>query len=263
MPQHATEVAFIPIKPGTDLSTGDAQKIWNGTLRTITSQPGCQAMHWGREVERPDMVHLVVGAYNVHHYIYPDADRSHLLPPTVTSTHTSTYPRRPLTLHFLEWKSHHHHKAFMDSPGYVAFLSHLSPILSGDVKMYHIPFPADSSFSTAGSAAVTECISLFFEPSYPTSDYDKAWSTFVEQASKTAKEAQGIAGGWAIEEQRHAKLGEGGGEGPARLFGVFIGWPSVDAHMRYREQKEFKDVIVHLQDGPKALEARHVEFNRF
>ena len=66
-----------------------------------------------------------------------------------------------------------------------------------------------------------------------------------------------------MEEQRHAKMGEGGGEGPARLFGAFGGWPSVDAHLKYREHKEFPEVVKYARDGPRALEVHHVEFNKF
>lgn len=150
----------------------------------------------------------------------------------------------------------------MASPKYGPFVDAMEPLFSfEDLKMFHVKLSPQSPFSNPRSSKVTECISLFFEFDYPASNYDKNWAEFVEKATKTADEAKGIIGGWAIEEQKH-KLG-GSEEVPAKLFGAFIGWPSVDAHMKYRESKAFPDVIQHLRDGPKALAVHHVEFQKF
>jgi hypothetical protein len=61
MSDCTAEIAALPFKPGTDLTTGPSAKIWAETLTTITSQPGCKAVHWGRQVERPDVIQLAVG----------------------------------------------------------------------------------------------------------------------------------------------------------------------------------------------------------
>ena len=81
---------------------------------------------------------------------------------------------------------------------------------------------------------------------------------------KASDKAQGISGGWGIEELKHEKLGEKEGEeGPAKFFGAFIGWPSIEEHMKFREQEAFPKVVAFLRDGPKALEVHHVHFQKY
>jgi hypothetical protein len=130
--------------------------------------------------------------------------------------------------------------------------------------MHHIPFSTSSPVSPVLSAPVTECINLYFpsDPD-PVSTYHSCWLHFVTAVEKTAKEAKGITGGWAIEEQPGEKLGEHGKSGKAKLFGAFIGWPSVQAHMEYREDDAFPGAIKWLREGPKKLEVHHVEFEQF
>lgn len=71
-------------------------------------------------------------------------------------------------------------------------------------------------------------------------------------------------GGWGIEEHKHENLGEKEGEeGPAKLFGVFVGWPSVEAHMKYRQTEVFPDVAKWLRDGPKGVQVHHVAFTKY
>ena len=60
MAHEATEIAYLPLLPGTNLEEGDAKQIWDSTLRTVSSQPGYRRIYWGRIVETPDIVHLVV-----------------------------------------------------------------------------------------------------------------------------------------------------------------------------------------------------------
>jgi hypothetical protein len=151
----------------------------------------------------------------------------------------------------------------MSSPIFQPFVANLSSLLSGDLSLYHVRFPSSSPFSTPGSAPVSEYASLYFEPEYENSVFDANWSKFVDFASKTAEGVQGFAGGWAIEEQQHEKLGKDGEAGAAKLFALCIGWPTVEAHMKFRESEHFTEVVKYLRDGPKALELHHVEFQRF
>jgi hypothetical protein len=62
MSDPVTEIAYLPLLPNTDLTTGEGQKVWTETLRTITAQLGCKALFWGRQVENPDTVQFVIGA---------------------------------------------------------------------------------------------------------------------------------------------------------------------------------------------------------
>jgi hypothetical protein len=51
------------MKPGLDLSSGETKEIWESTLRTIAKQPGVKAVYWGRQIESPDTVQILVGVY--------------------------------------------------------------------------------------------------------------------------------------------------------------------------------------------------------
>jgi hypothetical protein len=62
MSENATEVVYIPIKPGLDLSSGETKETWESTLNTIAKQPGVKALYWGRQIESPDTVQMLVGA---------------------------------------------------------------------------------------------------------------------------------------------------------------------------------------------------------
>jgi len=61
MSENATEIVYIPMKPGLDLSTGEAKETWESTLSTIAKQPGAKALYWGRQIENPDTVQMAVG----------------------------------------------------------------------------------------------------------------------------------------------------------------------------------------------------------
>lgn len=66
MSGQITEVAFLPLQPNLDLTSGDVKAVWDDTLQTIASQPGCQSLFWGRQIEKPDVVQLVIGEF-----VYP------------------------------------------------------------------------------------------------------------------------------------------------------------------------------------------------
>lgn len=68
-----------------------------------------------------------------------------------------------------------------------------------------------------------------------------------------------MMGGWSIEPHKHEKLGEGV---DGRGFVAFVGWPTIDAHMKFRETEEFKEIIPLLRTGPTALAVHHVAFKR-
>jgi hypothetical protein len=129
---------------------------------------------------------------------------------------------------------------------------------------------------------VTECIN-FYLPSDPTPHFDQNWARFVEGAQELANEARGFTGGWVLEDQEPDKVGKlgenwellksliglsGAKEGDesgqkSKLFKGFIGWPSVQAHMDFRQHDKFGDVVKWLRDGPKKIEMCHVEFKLF
>jgi hypothetical protein len=69
----------------------------------------------------------------------------------------------------------------------------------------------------------------------------------------------GLIGAWSIEPHEHEKLGEGV---QGKLFAAFIGWPSVEAHMKFRETEDFVKVVSHLRAGPKGASVHHVAFTK-
>lgn len=42
-----------------------------------------------------------------------------------------------------------------------------------------------------------------------------------------------------------------------KAWAGFLGWASVEAHMRYRETEAFKGTIGRLREGTKAIKAYH------
>ncbi|KAF2121961.1 hypothetical protein BDV96DRAFT_537006 [Lophiotrema nucula] len=218
MSKKATEIAILPIPASVDLASGDSGKIWTDTLTTITSQAGAIAAYWGRQIEHPDVVQLVV-----------------------------------------EWESLEAHKDFISKPSYKPFLDNVGSVLTSPPLLYHTYFPESSPFSEVAAAPVLECLSLYFDPAYSTSEYDSNFENFKKEGEKTAAEAKGITGGWGEEEHDKEEV-EGG---KAKLFAAFIGWPSVEAHLEYRKSEHFPGVVKHLRDGPKAVGVYHVAFQKF
>lgn len=61
MSEPVTEVAYLPLKPSLDLSSGEIKEAWQSALRTIASQPGFKTGYWGKQIENPDTLQLVIG----------------------------------------------------------------------------------------------------------------------------------------------------------------------------------------------------------
>jgi hypothetical protein len=58
MSELATEIVYLSLKPNLDL---DTNATWATILTTIAQQPGIKAVYWGRQIEHPDTVQMVVG----------------------------------------------------------------------------------------------------------------------------------------------------------------------------------------------------------
>lgn len=56
-----TEVVYLPFRTGLDLSMGEKKEHWEDTLNTIKRQPGAIRVLWGRQIEHPDTIQLVIG----------------------------------------------------------------------------------------------------------------------------------------------------------------------------------------------------------
>ena len=91
------------------------------------------------------------------------------------------------------------------------------------------------------------------------STYEASFAKFVAAAEKVPDSgAEGMVGGWGVETQRF----EGEGE-EMKVFGGFIGWPSVERHMEFRGREEFPAVVGFLREGVGKVKVHHVAFKRF
>lgn len=97
--------------------------------------------------------------------------------------------------------------------------------------------------TVVAEAPVTEVLTLFFP-----SDLDDAakealsqqFEEFKTKALDQAADCRGVAYGWSTENDVPV-TGEPGKTGS--LLVAFIGWPSVEAHMKFRETEVFKENI--------------------
>ncbi len=54
MSRPVTEIAYIPLKPGTDLDSGNAKEAWRASLETISRQEGFRSLRWGVQIEEQE-----------------------------------------------------------------------------------------------------------------------------------------------------------------------------------------------------------------
>ncbi|KAH7558333.1 hypothetical protein J3E72DRAFT_436322 [Bipolaris maydis] len=90
-----TEVVYLPFRTGLDLSMGEKKEHWEDTLNTIKRQPGAIRVLWGRQIEHPDTIQLVIaGTPVLYHAKFPFAQSSYGDPFTspVTECIASFFP---------------------------------------------------------------------------------------------------------------------------------------------------------------------------
>ena len=61
MSYPVTEIAYIPIKDGFDVESGEGKSIWDATLKTIASQKGFKRLSWGKQIENPSITQMAIG----------------------------------------------------------------------------------------------------------------------------------------------------------------------------------------------------------
>lgn len=57
----ATEIAYVVLKPGVDLTSGTTGQAWDSTITTLKVQPGFQRAHCGRSIETPNLLMMFIG----------------------------------------------------------------------------------------------------------------------------------------------------------------------------------------------------------
>ena len=57
-----TEIATIPLQTGAKIEdlNSPAGKVWTSTINTVAEQDGYQGLYYGRELENPSTVQLLV-----------------------------------------------------------------------------------------------------------------------------------------------------------------------------------------------------------
>lgn len=210
---QATEIANLRLDAIANLEDPQSSSgaIWQSTMDTVSQQDGYQRLYWGRQVEDPHILTMLV-----------------------------------------DWDSVEAHKNFQKSPVHAPFETHLGKILEGPATLHyanlspHPPAPATSS----NFSPVTECLTLYHPTNPSVSAFEEKWHNFRSTLEKYAEGYRSSSAGWITEELEYQ------GE-KAAGFAIFIGWDSVDAHMKYRETQHFKETIIPLREGLKGIEAYH------
>ncbi|KAI9760799.1 MAG: hypothetical protein M4579_001429 [Chaenotheca gracillima] len=214
MPTPITEVARLPFAPGStfeDPSTPTGQ-IWHEEfLAVLQRQPGYQRLYYGRQIESPNEVLLMIDWDSL------DAHKAFM-----SSTDYDPFVKHLLSI--LDGDPQLHH----------AKLS---------------PFPPTRTLSNS-SNPVTEVVTFHFPASFSDSDaqdFDKAWAQTLKAFQDNA--GPGLTGsgvsGWIVEE---LEIPNKTPTEKGKAFQLAFGWESVDAHMKFRETQAFKDNIERVRE---------------
>jgi len=63
MAQFVLEIVNLPIPATTDLESGPAAERWQEALTIGAGTPGCLAIFWGRQIENPNVVDVVISEF--------------------------------------------------------------------------------------------------------------------------------------------------------------------------------------------------------
>lgn len=67
------------------------------------------------------------------------------------------------------------------------------------------------------------------------------FAQFADKGLKDCPDVQAVDFGWGLENNFPVRGGEEGQQGS--MLTALIGWPSIDAHMKYRETDAFKETV--------------------
>ncbi|KAF7887796.1 hypothetical protein EAF00_010090 [Botryotinia globosa] len=200
----------------------EAARIWRETLDTVAAQKGCTNSYYGGTLEDDGVL-----------------------------------------IWCIDWTSLAPHKAFMNSPAYPAFLENLQPIM-GSVEIIHA-----SKLDVAGAIAEENAgqkggvmeVATFFDVEDVFLEGVETFKTAIRKLHSEEKIA-GFLGvidsGEVIE--KIAKKKEAMEEEKGRALILMLGWETKEAHMAFRETKEFADSIGFLRKGTSGADMFHVAF---
>jgi hypothetical protein len=96
---------------------------------------------------------------------------------------------------------------------------------------------------------VTEVMLVYFPSNISPAGKDKAAAQlqqFVEKSLENCSDVIAVSYGWGVENDFPVRGGEPGQSGS--LLTAFIGWPSIDAHRKFRETEAFKESVDFVRD---------------
>lgn len=118
------------------------------------------------------------------------------------------------------------------------------------------PFPP-----SALQAPVTEILLVYFPSDISTAAKDSVESNikqFIDKALTGYPEIKGVNYGWGVENDFPVRGGEEGQTGSILM--AFVGWTSIDAHLKYQETDLYKENVHLLQsfEGVVGMKMIHI-----
>ncbi|KAM0347696.1 hypothetical protein ACHAPU_004711 [Fusarium lateritium] len=222
--QNVTEFSYLAVHEDVDVfdQSSAAGKTYQNVIDTVLRQPGARRVYTGVEIENPSTVWL-----------------------------------------FLDWETLEDHENYPKSADHGPIMESLKPL--SDFTKYtnkHVtltPFPPEDVLNKDRSP-VTEVLLAFFPTDYDVASRATATrrlEEFAGRALKTSRDWRGISYGWSVENDVPVRGDEANS---GAMLAAFIGWPSVEAHQKFRETDDFKDNIGLLREIPGLvkLSAFHV-----
>ncbi|TGO47590.1 hypothetical protein BCON_0271g00110 [Botryotinia convoluta] len=200
----------------------EAARIWRETLDTVAAQKGCTNSYYGGTLEDEGVL-----------------------------------------IWCIDWTSLAPHKAFMGSPAYLAFLENLQPIM-GSAEIIHVrklDVAGAIEKGNAGQKGGVMEVATFFDVEdvfLEGVEYFKTAIRNLHAEKKIAGFLGVIDSGEVIE--KIAKNKEAMEEEKGRALVIMIGWENKEAHMAFRETKEFADNIGYLRKGTSGADMFHIAF---
>ncbi|KAI5456723.1 hypothetical protein BGZ63DRAFT_87966 [Mariannaea sp. PMI_226] len=217
MANKVTEFACYAIRPGfnvLDETTNEGQTIAR-IIDSVLNQPGAHRVYYGMEVEDPSHMWL-----------------------------------------FLDWDSRDDHDKYRESGTHQEAIKELLPLFDFSKSLIkHVapqPYPPRQALDNSNSP-ITEVLYAFFPADIDASGKDAVVARideFVERALKTCPDFRGISYGWSLEDDIPVRGDE---EKQGVMLAAFIGWQSLEAHMKFRDTQQFKDSIGLLRTMPSLI----------
>ena len=108
---------------------------------------------------------------------------------------------------------------------------------------------------------VTEVIIAYFPSNISPAGKDAAAARlqqFVEKSLHKCSDVKAVSTGWGVENDFPVRGGEEGQKGS--ILTAFVGWPSIDAHMKFQETEAYKENVglIRAMEGIVKLDVFHI-----